>query len=62
MARSSGSDERSAGSHGKPFKNCARFRFVRAIADIDVDRLRLEQRLHHRAQRRQDAIEGIREN
>ena len=45
----------------KPIENCARFCFMRAVANVDIDRFRFQQRFHHCAQRRQNAIEAIRE-
>ena len=44
------------------FQHLARFRFVRAVADIDADRLGRQKRFHHSPERRQHAIERIREN
>ena len=41
------------------FQDIARFRFVRAVADIDADRLRFDQRRDHFAKGRHDAVERV---
>ena len=60
-ARSSGSCKYVRRSCGNSIEHRARFRFMRAVADVDADRLRLDQRRDHLAERRHHAIVRIRE-
>ena len=41
----------------KTIEHGARFGFVRAVADVDADRLGSEERFHHAPQRGQHAVE-----
>ena len=45
--------------HGQSAQNRARFRFMRAVANVDADLLGFDQRFDHGAQRRQNAIERL---